>query len=40
MLEFNSDRRRNSILVRQLSTGKLLLYCKGADDMIFDRLSP
>ncbi|KAF2078368.1 hypothetical protein CYY_000352 [Polysphondylium violaceum] len=39
VLEFNSTRKRMSVIVRTPS-GKLLLYCKGADSVIFERLSP
>lgn len=38
-LEFNSDRKRMSIIVRT-PTGKLLLMCKGADSIIYERLAP
>lgn len=38
-LEFNSDRKRSSIIFRDLETNKLWLYCKGADSIIEDRLS-
>ena len=36
-LEFNSDRKRMSVIVRD-PTGKLLLLCKGADTVIYERL--
>jgi len=39
-LEFTSDRRRSSMVVRDLATGALILYCKGGDDRIFERLAP
>ncbi|KQK74083.1 hospholipid-transporting ATPase IB [Amazona aestiva] len=35
---FNSNRKRMSVIVRTPS-GKLRLYCKGADNVIFERLS-
>lgn len=35
--EFNSSRKRMSVLVRGPS-GKIKLYCKGADTVIFERL--
>eukprot|EP00755_Sulcionema_specki_P009928 Sspe_Gene.45043::Locus_22187_Transcript_1_1_Confidence_1.000_Length_4308::g.45043::m.45043/K14802/DRS2, ATP8A; phospholipid-transporting ATPase len=37
ILEFNSDRKRMSIICKDPS-GKLLLLCKGADTVIFERL--
>uniref|UniRef100_A0A8C9VU73 Phospholipid-transporting ATPase n=1 Tax=Scleropages formosus TaxID=113540 RepID=A0A8C9VU73_SCLFO len=39
VLEFSSNRKRMSVIVRT-PTGKLRLYCKGADNVIFERLSP
>nr|KAF6451701.1 ATPase phospholipid transporting 8A2 [Molossus molossus] len=38
VLEFSSDRKRMSVIVRTPS-GQLRLYCKGADNVIFKRLS-
>ncbi|RQM08863.1 hypothetical protein DD237_000600 [Peronospora effusa] len=38
VLEFNSDRKRMSVVVR-FPDGSIVLYCKGADDIIFDLLS-
>ncbi|XP_016876114.1 phospholipid-transporting ATPase IB isoform X6 [Homo sapiens] len=38
VLEFSSDRKRMSVIVRTPS-GRLRLYCKGADNVIFERLS-
>ncbi|XP_075707776.1 phospholipid-transporting ATPase IB isoform X2 [Rhinoderma darwinii] len=38
VLEFSSDRKRMSVVVRTPS-GHLRLYCKGADNVIFERLS-
>ncbi|MEE6472636.1 hypothetical protein FKM82_009672, partial [Ascaphus truei] len=38
VLEFSSDRKRMSVIVRTPS-GNLRLYCKGADNVIFERLS-
>ncbi|XP_053419309.1 phospholipid-transporting ATPase IB-like [Nycticebus coucang] len=38
VLEFSSDRKRMSVIVRTPS-GKLRLYCKGADTVIYERLS-
>jgi len=37
MLEFTSDRKRMSVICKT-PEGKLRLYCKGADSMIFERL--
>ena len=38
VLEFNSDRKRMSTILR-LPNGSIKLYCKGADTVIFERLS-
>ncbi|XP_020583665.1 probable phospholipid-transporting ATPase 4 [Phalaenopsis equestris] len=38
LLEFNSKRKRMSVVVRDES-GQILLLCKGADSIIFERLS-
>lgn len=38
VLEFSSNRKRMSVIVRT-SSGHLRLYCKGADNVIFERLS-
>ncbi|XP_026422131.1 probable phospholipid-transporting ATPase 4 [Papaver somniferum] len=38
LMEFNSKRKRMSVIVRD-EDGQLLLFCKGADSIIFDRLS-
>ncbi|KAK3442822.1 hypothetical protein EUGRSUZ_B03071 [Eucalyptus grandis] len=38
VLEFNSSRKRMSVIVRN-EDGKLLLLCKGADSVMFERLS-
>uniref|UniRef100_A0A6I8RHZ2 Phospholipid-transporting ATPase n=1 Tax=Xenopus tropicalis TaxID=8364 RepID=A0A6I8RHZ2_XENTR len=38
VLEFTSNRKRMSVIVRN-SAGKLRLYCKGADTVIYDRLA-
>ena len=38
-LEFNSSRKRMSAIVR-LPDGRIMLYCKGADSMIYSRLKP
>ncbi|RHY34757.1 hypothetical protein DYB32_000692, partial [Aphanomyces invadans] len=39
VIEFNSDRKRMSVICRTPS-GRINIYCKGADDVIFDRLDP
>ncbi|KAJ1512199.1 hypothetical protein HMI54_000208 [Coelomomyces lativittatus] len=38
ILEFNSTRKRMSVIVRK-PDNTIVLYCKGADNVIFDRLS-
>ncbi|KAL8139844.1 hypothetical protein V2J09_005865 [Rumex salicifolius] len=38
LLEFTSKRKRMSVIVRD-EEGKIFLFCKGADSIIFDRLS-
>jgi len=38
VLEFNSDRKRMSIILRD-DQGQFVLYCKGADSIIADRLN-
>uniref|UniRef100_A0A8C3XA63 Phospholipid-transporting ATPase n=1 Tax=Catagonus wagneri TaxID=51154 RepID=A0A8C3XA63_9CETA len=38
VLEFSSNRKRMSVIVRT-PTGRLWLYCKGADSVIYERLS-
>ncbi len=38
MLEFTGDRRRMSVVVED-KYGKLSLYCKGADTVMFERLA-
>lgn len=35
VLEFTSDRKRMSVVVRDLSTGRLHLLTKGADETVF-----
>jgi phospholipid-translocating ATPase len=39
VLEFNSTRKRMSIIMRSPSDGKIILLCKGADSVIYERLS-
>lgn len=37
--DFSSARKRMSVIVRTPS-GRIVLYCKGADNIIFERLDP
>jgi phospholipid-translocating ATPase len=39
ILEFNSSRKRMSAIVRMPETGKIVLFCKGADNVIYSRLA-
>lgn len=39
-MEFNSDRKRMSILLRDPEDGLIKLYTKGADSIIKKRLDP
>ncbi|KAG8890252.1 hypothetical protein FRB98_000163 [Tulasnella sp. 332] len=39
VLEFNSTRKRMSVVVRN-PDGRIILYCKGADSVIYARLAP
>ena len=39
VLEFNSDRKRMSVIC-QAPDGALVLYSKGADNKMFERMSP
>ncbi|XP_015267619.1 PREDICTED: phospholipid-transporting ATPase IC [Gekko japonicus] len=39
ILDFNSDRKRMSVIVRD-QKGSIRLYCKGADTVIYERLHP
>jgi len=39
VLEFNSTRKRMSVLARDPS-GRVVLFCKGADSVIYERLTP
>uniref|UniRef100_A0A4W3HIE8 Phospholipid-transporting ATPase n=1 Tax=Callorhinchus milii TaxID=7868 RepID=A0A4W3HIE8_CALMI len=39
MLDFNSDRKRMSVILRD-PDGNIKLYCKGADTVIYERLHP
>lgn len=38
-IEFNSERKRMSILLKDLSDGLTKLYIKGADNVILERIS-
>ncbi|CAG8497060.1 14530_t:CDS:2 [Acaulospora morrowiae] len=38
ILEFTSTRKRMSIIVRSPTDGRIILFCKGADNVIFERL--
>lgn len=37
ILDFNNVRKRMSVILRR--NNKIVLYCKGADNVIYDRLS-
>ena len=37
--EFSSARKRMSVIVEEEGSGKVLLFCKGADSFIYERLS-
>ncbi|XP_067839979.1 phospholipid-transporting ATPase IC isoform X2 [Heptranchias perlo] len=39
ILDFNSDRKRMSVILR-MPEGNIKLYCKGADTVIYERLHP
>lgn len=39
VLEFTSERKRMSVVVKA-DDGKIFLFCKGADSVVFDRLAP
>lgn len=39
ILEFNSSRKRMSAIIR-MPNGKIILFCKGADSIIYSRLVP
>lgn len=40
ILDFNNERKRMSVIVRDPTTDKITLYCKGADTVVFERLHP
>ncbi|WFD32333.1 P-type phospholipid transporter [Malassezia sp. CBS 17886] len=39
-LEFSSARKRMSVVLRRLADGKIVVFAKGADAMIYSRLAP
>lgn len=39
VIEFNSDRKRMSVIVRT-EDGRIMIVCKGADSIIHPRLAP
>eukprot|EP00794_Sanderia_malayensis_P010085 gene10085-11115_t len=39
ILDFDNVRKRMSVIVRD-ENGKIMLYCKGADTLVYERLSP
>jgi phospholipid-translocating ATPase len=39
ILEFDSTRKRMSVLLREEKTGQIVLMCKGADSIVLDRMS-
>ena len=38
ILDFNNTRKRMSVIIRRHN--KIILYCKGADNVIYERLGP
>ena len=40
VLEFSSDRKRMSTVCRSQATGEVIVYCKGADSVILERIAP
>ena len=38
-IEFTADRKKMSIIVQDCISGNIILFCKGADFAIFDKLS-
>lgn len=38
ILDFNNVRKRMSVIVRKPDNGEIILYCKGADSVIFEHL--
>ncbi len=39
LFEFNSDRKRMSVIIREPNTGLIKMYVKGADNIIKARLN-
>lgn len=39
VLEFNSTRKRMSVVLKDIANNKILLYTKGADSIILERLN-
>jgi len=39
VLEFNSTRKRMSVILKDNQTNQITLYCKGADNIIMKRLN-
>ena len=39
VIEFNSDRKRMSVILRDQHNGQIRIYTKGADDVILARLN-
>ena len=37
--EFDSTRKRMSVILREEKTGQIVLMCKGADSIVLDRMS-
>ncbi|KAG2453313.1 hypothetical protein HYH02_001537 [Chlamydomonas schloesseri] len=40
ILEFNSTRKRMSVVVKEKANDKIIIFCKGADTVIYERLDP
>jgi len=40
VLEFTSERKRSSVIIRHPETNEIVLFCKGSDDLIMQRLAP
>ncbi|PNW75666.1 hypothetical protein CHLRE_12g536050v5 [Chlamydomonas reinhardtii] len=40
ILEFNSTRKRMSVVVKEKANEKIIIFCKGADTVIYERLDP
>lgn len=37
ILEFDSDRKRMSVILKNLNTNEIVLYCKGAENAVFSK---